>query len=191
MIARRRSLVRALTLLALPWYSAGNANNHKAKYDRYWKATKKTCERDTCGHLVPDEAMNCVNECTSPGCFAEVYGPGTEEGPLEDGEVDRDRERKFTSCVRKETREARMRENKEKRERDKKEREERLEEKRKNRKKKDGAELPPMGGVAEGGTMKALHNSAESAPLDEEEEKEEEELLMGAIDEMAEAYESL
>ena len=70
-----------------------------AQFDRYWKEAKKACERDDCGHLVPEEAMNCVNLCTSKACFEETY---TEEkgGPLEDGEIDHDRNRKFTQCLR-------------------------------------------------------------------------------------------
>jgi hypothetical protein len=48
---------------------------------------------------VPDEAANCVNSCTSPLCFGQVYGPEV-GGALEDGEVDSERERKFTTCLR-------------------------------------------------------------------------------------------
>jgi len=69
------------------------------QYDRVWKSTKLACERDDCGHLVPDEAMNCVNKCTSPKCFGDVFGPD-KGGPLEDGEVDYDRNRKFHTCLR-------------------------------------------------------------------------------------------
>ena len=42
------------------------------------------------GHLIPEENMNCVNQCTSPHCFGEIYGED-KGGPLEDGEVDYDR----------------------------------------------------------------------------------------------------
>jgi hypothetical protein len=65
--------------------------------------------------MVTEEAMNCVNNCTSPLCFQvsdiacfslslsdrleEVYGAM----PLEDGEVDERRNRLFTSCLRRET----------------------------------------------------------------------------------------
>jgi len=48
------------------------------------------------GHLIPDEAMNCVNKCTSESCFSEVYYE-----PLEDGEIDQDRARLFVACLRK------------------------------------------------------------------------------------------
>jgi hypothetical protein len=52
------------------------------------------------GHLVPEEAYNCVNECTSKRCYDELYGQ-EKGGPLEDGEVDYERARLFTECVRK------------------------------------------------------------------------------------------
>ena len=74
-------------------------NSVTAQYDRQWRTRKKDCERDACGHLVPDEAANCVNRCTSELCFAQVYGPEA-GGDLEDGEVDSERERKFTTCLR-------------------------------------------------------------------------------------------
>ncbi len=52
-----------------------------AQYDRFWKARKRDCERDMCGHMIPEEAYNCVNECTSSVCYGEVYAGE----PLEDG----------------------------------------------------------------------------------------------------------
>ena len=70
------------------------------QYDRLWRNRKKDCERDTCGHLIPDEAANCVNVCISQSCFNEVYGPEA-GGGLEDGEIDTERERTFTTCLRK------------------------------------------------------------------------------------------
>lgn len=41
------------------------------------------CESSVCSHLLRDETMNCVNNCTSPVCYADVYG----REPLEDGVV--------------------------------------------------------------------------------------------------------
>lgn len=72
----------------------------KSKQDKVWTAKKKECEKQACSHLVPDEAYNCVYECTSPDCFKEIYGAE----PLEDGEIDSVRYRQFTSCLRKEQR---------------------------------------------------------------------------------------
>jgi len=54
------------------------------------------CEAEVCSHFVPDESYNCVNKCTSAACFSEIY----EANPLEDGEIDHERERLFTSCLR-------------------------------------------------------------------------------------------
>lgn len=45
--------------------------------------------------MVPEEAMNCVNECISAQCNALIYA----EEPLEDGEIDNVRDQKFRSCV--------------------------------------------------------------------------------------------
>jgi len=43
----------------------GNNNN----LDRVWKNKRTQCEKFECGHLVVDENMNCVNNCTSALCF--------------------------------------------------------------------------------------------------------------------------
>ncbi|KDO25923.1 hypothetical protein SPRG_08864 [Saprolegnia parasitica CBS 223.65] len=59
---------------------------------------KKACTDVDCSHLAPAVNMNCVNECTSPDCYALVYA----SEPLEDGEVDEYRAHRFTSCLRKE-----------------------------------------------------------------------------------------
>jgi len=40
--------------------------------------------------------MNCINSCTSEKCFNLLYI----DEPLEDGEIDVDRQRKFTTCLR-------------------------------------------------------------------------------------------
>jgi hypothetical protein len=42
--------------------------------DREWKSRRLSCERKECRHLVTHEAANCINQCTSPVCFEEVYG---------------------------------------------------------------------------------------------------------------------
>ena len=68
----------------------------------------------------PPQNQNCVNKCVSPECFDEVYGPST-PGPLEDGESDPERQKLFTSCVRRDYREQkRKREMARRAERDKK-----------------------------------------------------------------------
>jgi len=72
------------------------ATNFICQVDREWKSKKRLCERSQCSHLVPEEAYNCVNECLSPGCFDEIYAAD----PLEDGEIDRERSKRYLTCVR-------------------------------------------------------------------------------------------
>jgi len=70
-----------------------------AFYDKIWKATQEECKlSDECKELIPDESANCVNKCTSENCFEKVYS----KMPLEDGEIDNERNRAFTSCLREE-----------------------------------------------------------------------------------------
>mmetsp|Transcript_15107 Transcript_15107/g.28443 ORF Transcript_15107/g.28443 Transcript_15107/m.28443 type:complete len:113 (-) Transcript_15107:280-618(-) len=76
----------------------GNNNN----LDRVWKNKRTQCEKFECGHLVVDENMNCVNNCTSALCFKEVYA----DEPLEDGEIDDKRQKLYNSCLRRETKNA-------------------------------------------------------------------------------------
>ena len=59
---------------------------------------KANCEKNECSSYHIDEGMNCVNKCTSELCYNQVYS----EEPLEDGEIDMVRSKKFTDCVRKE-----------------------------------------------------------------------------------------
>lgn len=77
--------------------------NNLVKRDRVWKARKTDCEdrEDLCGQLIPEEAYNCVNECISKNCYDKVYALN----PLEDGEIDFDRNIEFISCLRNEQRE--------------------------------------------------------------------------------------
>ncbi len=93
-------ILRFLYLLSFIVYfslALGRANNNqRSKLDRLWKNRKESCEREDCVHLIPEEAYNCVNNCTSRPCFEEVYA----QNPLEDGEIDLDRNRQFTSCLR-------------------------------------------------------------------------------------------
>ena len=69
------------------------------------KDTRMICEMKICIHFRPEEAMNCVNICISPACYQEVYG----DMPLEDGEIDVDRAKKFEVCVQDELRQVRKR----------------------------------------------------------------------------------
>ena len=70
------------------------------RLDRSLTEARRDCERKTCIHLPEHEATNCVNECLSPACFAQVYG----EEPLEPGELDHARFRVFNACTKREGR---------------------------------------------------------------------------------------
>jgi hypothetical protein len=60
-------------LLALATDAKGRARKARTKGDRSWKQRKRDCETDKCGDLVPDENMNCVNQCTSDECYDQIY----------------------------------------------------------------------------------------------------------------------
>eukprot|EP00520_Triparma_pacifica_P003386 CAMPEP_0118658032 /NCGR_PEP_ID=MMETSP0785-20121206/14345_1 /TAXON_ID=91992 /ORGANISM="Bolidomonas pacifica, Strain CCMP 1866" /LENGTH=112 /DNA_ID=CAMNT_0006551009 /DNA_START=93 /DNA_END=427 /DNA_ORIENTATION=+ len=89
-------------ILSQPTYG----KSRRQKTDTMWKNRKRECEReqDLCGGIHVDLNQNCVNECISPDCYTEVYGPST-IGPLEDGEIDPERQKLFTQCVRRDYRE--------------------------------------------------------------------------------------
>ncbi|RYG65721.1 DUF4787 domain-containing protein [archaeon] len=87
----------ALLLLFLCLMVVSEAAPNK---DKAWRLKKVKCEKEDCSHLVPEEAYNCVNKCTSEKCYNEVY----KESPLEDGEIDNARNRAFLSCLREEVR---------------------------------------------------------------------------------------
>ena len=97
---QKRAFV-ALLLLALAFEAAyARPRSHSRHRDRAWKQRKRECEQGPCSHLVIDEAANCVNECVSPACYAEIYAAE----PLEDGEIDVERRGRFQKCVRDEQR---------------------------------------------------------------------------------------
>lgn len=77
------------------------AKKNGAFYDKIWKVTAEECRTsDACKMLIPDENANCVNRCTSEKCYEKIYA----NKPLEDGEIDYDRNRAFTNCLREESR---------------------------------------------------------------------------------------
>jgi hypothetical protein len=86
-----------LSTAFLPAVSA----NKNTKLDRKWKQRKAKCQSTLCYHLIPEESANCINECTSAACYEEVFV----RMPLEDGEIDDNRSRAFTNCLRKEQKE--------------------------------------------------------------------------------------
>ncbi len=75
--------------------------------DKIWKVRKANCEKIAeCTAKPPEESQNCINKCVSQLCYDSVYAAE----PLEDGEIDTDRMHKFTSCLRKEERDKKMKE---------------------------------------------------------------------------------
>jgi len=92
---------RALVLLMFAAFVL--VRGKRKNQEKIWKKRKKLCEQETCADLNVDERMNCVNYCISDSCFGEVFGD-TVGGPLEDGEIDTKRNRRFMTCVRGEAR---------------------------------------------------------------------------------------
>ena len=78
------------------------------------RSALSACEATECAHLLPDENMNCVNKCGSQVCFERIYS----SEPLEDGEVDDERERSFLDCMLAEQKEQRRQHVQQKRERE-------------------------------------------------------------------------
>jgi hypothetical protein len=93
-------LLTLLAILALKLIKSEAGNNK----DRIWRTRKIKCEKSDCAHLVPDEASNCVNQCTSRKCYEEIYS----ETPLEDGEIDNLRSRAYVACLREEAKQERV-----------------------------------------------------------------------------------
>ena len=60
-------------------------------------ARKENCQNtEICRTFEPSNAHNCVNQCISATCYAEVYAAD----PLEDGEIDKKRDIMFIKCIR-------------------------------------------------------------------------------------------
>ena len=143
------------------------------QYDRAWKAKKRTCERENCAHLIPDESMNCVNECTSESCYAQIYAAE----PLEDGEVDLVRARAFTTCLRNEMRDSRHKKNRENKQKKKEKKEKKRKAKKGNKEfgeaEEDASET--TGGEGDSGDEGTREEDGEDEEEDREERRSEEE----------------
>lgn len=98
-------------LLWLPKLVTGGAPGEPGRRRRNNKRTqvklraiRYDCQNQgDCSLLIPEESLNCVNECISPACYAQIF----ESQPLEDGEVDVVRAQAFDNCVKEELRELR------------------------------------------------------------------------------------
>ncbi|CAJ1432552.1 unnamed protein product [Effrenium voratum] len=101
--ARPEALTRPwLVIAALFLVRTCAADSKTKKYPQHsskvhWKKEGE-CARGSCSGFHPDENDDCVSKCVSSACYAEVY----ESEPMEPGEVDRVRQNRFNSCVRKE-----------------------------------------------------------------------------------------
>ncbi len=92
-----------LLFLLLPLVESRPHSNHRhrqrSRVDRAWRERRAQCEAsDACGHLAEHPKSLCALRCLSAECYARVYGPPAEE--LEEGEIDKLRERTFEDCVR-------------------------------------------------------------------------------------------
>jgi hypothetical protein len=77
--------------------SSTRRRRKRAALKRYRKA-KEDCTVHKCGAIPREENMNCIFRCISSLCFDAVYA----NEPLEDGEIDLNREYLFTKCAKKE-----------------------------------------------------------------------------------------
>mmetsp|Transcript_9802 Transcript_9802/g.12857 ORF Transcript_9802/g.12857 Transcript_9802/m.12857 type:complete len:178 (+) Transcript_9802:246-779(+) len=73
------------------------SKSRRRKADKNFRLKKKDCESNACGHMILDEAQNCIYKCISDECYQQVYA----SEPLEDGEIDSIRYRQFQACYRK------------------------------------------------------------------------------------------
>ncbi|CAM9594026.1 unnamed protein product [Choristocarpus tenellus] len=96
----RLTLLWVCVVLSSLIYTPVDAKNSRAKTrkkeNKNFVEKKRLCERGECVHLVPLEAQNCVNRCISQECYESIYAAD----PLEDGEIDTTRGKRFGSCAR-------------------------------------------------------------------------------------------
>ncbi len=92
-------LVVSYLVLQAPHEAVGSSARRRRKrvVEKRYRKAKEECTINQCGAFPPEENMNCVFQCISSVCFDAVYG----SDPLEDGEIDSNRERIFSKCVKK------------------------------------------------------------------------------------------
>ena len=86
-----------LILFLLPKLVTGKSSRRLKKEIH---SVRSHCQQVTCAIWLPEEAKNCVNFCTSPACYAQVFGAN----PLEDGEIDIPRSQDYEDCLKEEFR---------------------------------------------------------------------------------------
>ena len=95
-----------IILFMLPRFVTGSSRQRRKRSELKLRSMRWDCQNrseqysDDCSVMIPEESLNCVNQCISPVCYTEVYG----ELPLEDGQVDIPRAKAFEACVQEELR---------------------------------------------------------------------------------------
>ena len=97
-------LLILLILFSLPHLVESRKNKRK-KLDSQIRSTRHHCQTEVCGSYIPEESLNCVFLCVSPSCYETIYGAE----PLEDGELDAYRAKRFELCAKEEIRQSRAR----------------------------------------------------------------------------------
>jgi hypothetical protein len=94
-------LLVLIILLWLPKLVYGEPRHRHKRILLKLRAMRYDCQNEgDCSRLIPEESLNCVNECISPACYAQIF----QSQPLEDGEVDIERAKAFDDCVQEELR---------------------------------------------------------------------------------------
>lgn len=68
----------------------------RSNADRELRTRRSECERDVCQGLANEAKLTCTYRCVSPDCYEEIYA----KDEIEEGEVDTERGRLFSSCFR-------------------------------------------------------------------------------------------
>mmetsp|Transcript_92634 Transcript_92634/g.135398 ORF Transcript_92634/g.135398 Transcript_92634/m.135398 type:complete len:124 (-) Transcript_92634:204-575(-) len=90
-------LVFLLSLTIILPANAAPKKGPRSNADRELRTRRNECEKDVCTGLSGEGKMTCAYRCISPECFDEVYA----KDEIEEGEVDTERGRQFSSCFRK------------------------------------------------------------------------------------------
>ena len=97
LLAVKICLVVVILLWLAPLVRGDNKNKQRRKLNELkLRNLRSECQNTgACSLLVPEESLNCVNQCLSETCFATIFGAN----PLEDGEIDLVRGAQFEDCV--------------------------------------------------------------------------------------------
>jgi len=100
LLAVKICLVVVILLWLAPLVTGDNKNRQRHKRNELkLRNLRSECQNTgACSLLVPEESLNCVNQCLSETCFAAIFGAK----PLEDGEIDLVRGAQFEDCVQEE-----------------------------------------------------------------------------------------